>query len=31
MKMKESVEQMTLDLFQSCNVPKEVSVTLIQR
>ena len=31
MKMKECVEQMTLDLFQNCNMPEEVRVTLIQR
>ena len=27
MKIKDSVEQMTLDLFQNCDVPEEVSVT----
>ena len=27
MKIKDSVEQMALDLFQNCDVPEEVSVT----
>ena len=27
MKIKDSVGQMTLDLFQNCDVPEEVSVT----
>ena len=27
MKIKDSVEQITLDLFQNCDVPEEVSVT----
>ena len=27
MKIKDSLEQMTLDLFQNCDVPEEVSVT----
>ena len=27
MKIKDSVEQMTLDLFQNCDVPEEISVT----
>ena len=31
MKIKDSVEQITLDLFQNCDVPEKVSVSLIQR
>ena len=27
MKIKDSVEQITLELFQNCHVPEEVSVT----
>ena len=27
MKIKDSVEQITLDLFQNCDVPEEVRVT----
>ena len=27
MKIKDSVEQMILDLFQNCDVPEEVSVS----
>ena len=27
MKIKDSVEQITLDLFKNCDVPEEVSVT----
>ena len=27
MKIKDSVEQITLDLFQNCDVPEEVSIT----
>ena len=27
MKIKDSLEQITLDLFQNCDIPEEVSVT----
>ena len=27
MKIKDSVEQITLDLFQNCDMPEEVNVT----